>query len=91
MTVSFVLPAELEQSLRGEFADVDLAAKESFLVDLYRSRRLSHRQLAEALGLDRFETEAVLRRHHVTEDLPTAADLAADDAALDRVLGPARR
>jgi hypothetical protein len=89
MAVTFELPSELERSLRHEVPHLEEAAKESFLVDLYRHRKISHYQLAQALGIDRFETEAVLKRHQVTEDLPTADNLEEDRRALERVLGPA--
>jgi predicted HTH domain antitoxin len=90
MTVSFQLPSDLERVLRNEVKDIDQAAKEALLVDLYRGRKISHVELAQALGLDRFETEAVLKRHNVTEDLPTVQEMEEDGRALERVLGPAR-
>ena len=71
MTVSFNLPADVEQSLRSTLGDLDHVAKEATLVELYRQDKLSHLELSHALGLSRFETEAVLKRHNVTEDLPT--------------------
>lgn len=71
MTITFDLPSEVEQVLRLGCTDVNLAAKEAALVELYRMEKLSHRQLSEALGISRMEAETVLKRHHVTEDLPT--------------------
>jgi hypothetical protein len=41
------------------------------LLELYRRHRLTHFQLASALALSRQETDAVLKRHGVTEDLMT--------------------
>lgn len=69
MTIRFELPAEVEQLLRREFRDLDQAAKEAALVELYRQAKLTHHQLSQALALSRFETDALLKRHHVTEDL----------------------
>ena len=69
MAVNFDLPASLEDELRKTLGDLDQAAKEAALVELYRHGQLTHHQLAEALGLSRFETDAVLQRHKVTEDL----------------------
>jgi hypothetical protein len=83
MTVSFQISTELEQQLRRDLADLDAAAKEAFLVSLYRQGKLSHYELAQALGLDRFETEDVLYRHNVTEDLGTPEDFLADLKTLD--------
>ena len=53
------------------------------LIELYRQEKLTPRQLGRSLlGLDRFETEVVLRKHHVTEDFPTDQEY---DAALARL------
>jgi predicted HTH domain antitoxin len=70
-TVSFQLPDDVEQLLRQELGDLDAAAKEAALVELYRQGQLSHGRLALALGISRYETDAVLKRHNVTEDLVT--------------------
>ena len=78
MAVSFELPEELEKTLRNHNPNLDAEARESFLVALYRSGRLSHLALSQSLGLDRFETEDLLYRHHVTEDLGTLDDYLAD-------------
>jgi hypothetical protein len=82
MPVTIQLPTEVEQRLRAEAPDLDAEAKEAMLVELYRQDRLSHHELAQALGLDRFETDAVLKRHNVTEDLPTDEEYAAALARL---------
>jgi predicted HTH domain antitoxin len=78
MAVSFELPIDIEQNLRREFGDFDLAAREAMLVELYRQDKLSRVQLSQGLGLSRFETDAVLKRHNVTEDLPTVEELEQD-------------
>ncbi len=36
------------------------SAEEAYLVDLYRQERITHHQLAEALGLTRYETDGIL-------------------------------
>lgn len=74
MSISFELPIDLEQHLRQEMADLDLVAKEAALVELYRRENITHHELATALGLDRFETEELLKRHNVVEDLITLAE-----------------
>jgi predicted HTH domain antitoxin len=78
MAITFQLPTNLEDELRGELRDLDAEAKEALLVSLYRQRKLSHLALSTVLGLDRFETEDVLRKHNVTEDLGTIEDFLAD-------------
>ena len=87
MAITFQLPADVEQSLRKEFADLDQIAKEAALVELYRQTKLTHHQLALALGLSRFETDAVLKRHNVTEDLITADELERQVQDLRRLTG----
>jgi len=78
MAVTIQLPAEVEQRLRAECADLDSEGKEAMLIELYRQERLTHFELSQALGLDRFETDAVLKKHNVTEDLPTPEELEED-------------
>ena len=85
MAVSFQLPTDLEHELRRALRDLDAEAKEALLVSLYRQRKLSHVALSKVLGLDRFETEDVLRRHNVTEDLGTVEDYLADAATLAKL------
>ena len=77
MSVIVELPADVEQRLRAETPDLDSEAKEALLVELYRQDKLSHFELSQALGLDRFETDGVLKKHKVTEDLPTDEEYAA--------------
>lgn len=76
MAVSFELPKDMERNLRQSLGDLDQAAKEATLVDLYRRDQITAYELAQALRLSRLETEALLKRHNVTEDLPTAEELA---------------
>lgn len=69
MAISFEVPIEIEQRLRNEVHDLGQAAKEATLVEFYRQRRLTHHELAQALKLSRFQTDALLKRYRVTEDL----------------------
>lgn len=78
MRVSFELPAELESELRGRGADLGAAAREAYLVSLYRQGVISRQKLSLGLGVDRIGVEAVLKRHEVTEDLGTAPEYAQD-------------
>jgi hypothetical protein len=83
MPVSFDLPVEVERSLRRDLGDLDGAAKEAALVELYRQQKLSHCELAQALGLSRDETDGVLKKHHVTEDSPSLEEFRAELDFLD--------
>ena len=85
MAVTIELPGEIEQNLRREFGDLDQVAKEALLVELYRRDTLTRYELSQALGLDRFETDALLKKHNVTDDLPTAEELAEDIQRLSRL------
>ena len=71
MSVSFDLPENIEKQLREELGDLDAAAKEAALVELYRQGTLSHGTLAESLGISRYQLDGILKRHNVTEDLIT--------------------
>jgi hypothetical protein len=78
MAVSFELPDELERNLRRTLGDLDRAAKEAALIELYRQDKLTRHELSQAMGISRLETEALLKAHDVTEDLPTAAEVERD-------------
>jgi hypothetical protein len=72
MSISFEIPQDIEQQLRTEGTDLSRNAKEVFLVGLYRERRISQAQLSKALDLDRFETDALLKRYGVEYGLTLA-------------------
>jgi hypothetical protein len=86
MAVTFELPQEMERSLRREVGDLDQVAKEAALVELYRQDRITAYELGQALNLSRLETEALLKRHNVTEDLPTESELESERNRLRRLL-----
>ena len=87
MSITFELPAVIEQHLRGEWADFDAVAKEAALVELYRQAKLTHHQLATALDLDRLALDELLQRHRVTEDLVSAEALGAQIVTLRKLVG----
>jgi predicted HTH domain antitoxin len=69
MTISFEIPRDIEHELNTRGADLSREAKEAFLVEQYRQRKISHHQLAQALGLDDDETDGVLKRRGITLEL----------------------
>ena len=69
MNINFEIPKDIEEALRAVASDPSQAAKESLLVELFRQRRITHHQLGEALHLNRYEVDGVLKRHNVTLDL----------------------
>ncbi len=69
MTISFEIPGDIEAQLRSTGTDLNQAAKESLLVDLYRQKQITHYQISQALGLNRYEVDGLLKRHDVPLDL----------------------
>jgi predicted HTH domain antitoxin len=78
MAVTIELPSDVEQRLRAASPDLDAEAKEALLVELYRQEKLTHYELSQALGLDRFETDSVLKKRKVSIDLPTPEEIEQD-------------
>jgi predicted HTH domain antitoxin len=91
MAVTIQFPADVEQRLRAQTPDLDTELKEAIALDLFRRGKLSHYELSKMLGLDRFETDAYLKRHNVVEGSLTMQDLDEQARTLDRVLGPVHR
>ena len=89
MSVTVELPRDIEERLRRENPNLDADAKEAYGVELFRRGQLNHLQLSRVLGVDRFATDAVLKRHQVEEQSPTSADLEADRDTLRKVLDQA--
>ena len=88
MAITIELPSAIEEKLRLEDGDLAAVGKEAMLTELYREGRISHGELAEALGLSRNQVDDVLRRRRVTEDLLTSKELAEQVAGLRRLVGP---
>jgi hypothetical protein len=84
MSVTFDLPLHIERSLRHDLGDLDRAAKEAALVELYRQRKLSHAELAQSLGLARDQTDGLLKTHGVVEDSPSTEEFEAELDFVDR-------
>jgi predicted HTH domain antitoxin len=86
LTITLNLPPDVEHVLQ-QSADLEAEVTEAFIIDLFRRGRLTHHQLSQVLGLDRFETDAWLKSRGIFEGSPTMEDLEADRATLDRILG----
>ena len=69
MAISFEIPQDIEQQLRTQGADLNREAKEVYLMDQYRQAKITHRQLEEALSLSFHETEQLLKRRGMGQDL----------------------
>jgi predicted HTH domain antitoxin len=86
VNISVSLPPDVEERLRTESGDLSTAAREAFTIELFRRGILTHRELGQSLGLDRFETDALLKRHQVTERALTHEDVDADVKSLNELL-----
>jgi hypothetical protein len=87
MSVPIDLPADIEAYLRAQYADLESEAREAMLVELYRQDKISHHQLSQGLGLHRLETDGVLKKHNVTEDLPTLEEYEEDLRRAQELMG----
>ena len=88
MHVTVELPDQVAHQFGDTPAAVARHVTESAALEGYRTGRLSHRQVGELLGLDYWQTENFLREHNVPLNY-CIADMEADNAALDKILGPA--
>ena len=88
MAITIELTSAIEEKLRLEDGDLAAVGKEAMLTELYREGKISHGELAEALGVSRSQVDEVLRRRRVTEDLLTSQELAEQVAGLRRLLSP---
>ena len=75
MAISFDIPSDLEETLIRQYGNASAAAKEAALVELYRQGEITRPELSRALGLSRYETDGLLKKHNVTEDLLTLEEL----------------
>jgi hypothetical protein len=82
--ISFEISKEVMDAIGKLGADASQAAKESFLVDLYRQGTISLRVLGAALGLARLEVDAILERHDVSSDL-TLEEFRSEAASLQKL------
>ena len=82
--VRFTLPEWVAREAGLDGVSLDEAAREAFLVNLYREDHLTHHQLGEALGLSRLETDGLLKRHRVSSG-PTLEQLRDEIGSLREV------
>jgi predicted HTH domain antitoxin len=52
MAITFNLPDDVERSLREEYPDLNQAAKEAFVIEAYRTGRITAGDVAVVLGLE---------------------------------------
>ena len=87
MQVTVKMPDEVARQWGETPDDVGRHVMEDAAIQAYQAGRISHRQVGEMLGLDYWQAEAFLRERAVPIKY-SAMDLEADNAALDKILGP---
>lgn len=87
--VRFTLPKWAVAEANLDEATLDEAAREALALDLFRSGRLSRPALGRMLGLDRFETGALLKRHQIFND-PSHEEIDAEVEATRELLDRSR-
>jgi predicted HTH domain antitoxin len=68
MTISFEIPPSIQQRVQSEGADLNRAAKEAYLIDLYRQGVITHDELSETLGLGFHQTQQLIKEHGAGDD-----------------------
>jgi predicted HTH domain antitoxin len=86
LTVKLEFSENIEKMLRAGSANLDTEVRDAYALELFRQGRLSHYELSQALGLDRFETDGYLKRHNVYEGSLTLEDLKEQDRTVARVM-----
>ena len=85
MQVTMEMPDQVARQF-GETPDaVGRHVMEDAAIEGYRAGRLTQRQVGAMLGLDYWQTEAFLNQRSVSLNY-SAADLAADNATLEKIL-----
>jgi predicted HTH domain antitoxin len=69
MTIHFEISPDIERQLDSAGTELNQLAKELLMVELYRQEQITHHQLAEGLGLNRYETDGLLKRHGIGLEL----------------------
>jgi len=80
------LPSDVEQRLLSEKPNLNEFAREAVAIQLFRDGKLTHFDLGQTLSLDRFETDALLKRYRVEEGTISHAEVNAEVASLNHLL-----
>jgi hypothetical protein len=87
MSVTVELPEDVAARIRSSNPNVGAYTREVLAIQLFRDGKLTHFELGRSLGIDRFATDALLKRYRVEEFALTQADVDADVASLNELLG----
>ena len=83
-TIEISLPDALVQALGTDADALSQQAVEALVAQAYRASKLTHAQVAEILGLDRWQTDAFLKSAKAFR-ADEAEGFASDVAALRRI------
>ncbi len=86
MAIMLDLPTEMERRLREEVPDLDTEARVAVALDLFRKEQITHYELGQMLGLDRFETDTFLMDRNEFAQSLTREDVESDRQTLKQVL-----
>jgi len=88
MTLTFDVPADLEEVVRAAHPDLDNFVREILGIQMFREEVFSHYWLRRFLDIYRDQADALLKKYRVTEQMLTSEDIQADVASLEKLLGP---
>lgn len=81
MIITFEIPEIVANELMSDRESLANEALETFLVGLYRQRRITHFELQQALNLDAYDTDGILKKHDVST-VPLPDEVRAEATAL---------
>ena len=90
MAITVELPFELEKRLRARTPELSEDVRKVYAVELFRRGELPHFELSRMLGIDSFETDALLKRYQISEHALTHQDVDADIKSLNELHEPGR-
>jgi predicted HTH domain antitoxin len=91
LTVTVELPREVEEKARAEGVQFEVPVREAVALELYRKEMISLPELSRMLGLDRFETTALLQRREIYVGALTMEDLEEQQRIMERVMGKVQK
>lgn len=86
MSITLDLPSEMEHRLRKVVPNLDNEAREAVALDLFRRETITHYELGQILGLDRFQTDAFLKERQEFAQSLTLADVESDRRSIKELL-----
>lgn len=86
MSITLDLPADVERRLRTAIPNLDTEAREAVALDLFRKQTITHYELGQMLGLDRFQTDSFLKERQEFAQSLTLADVESDRQSIKELL-----